>query len=139
MTLWSNESNSVFKSWRKKDKEKILHSVLVSPSLSFQVRPEIPVPDELDEDEDDDGDEKEVDLSVPGFCYLQLLSLTAPLVLPGDSYLVAGKLALSSDFTCLLNCVLLWCVHIIAYFNHKYLLSIWNAKRTHLFYRDHLR
>uniref|UniRef100_A0A8C4MME2 Focadhesin n=1 Tax=Equus asinus TaxID=9793 RepID=A0A8C4MME2_EQUAS len=55
------------------------HTILHLPE---QVRPEIPVPDELDEDEDDDGDEKEVDLSVPGFCYLQLLSLTAPLVLP---------------------------------------------------------
>ncbi|ELW72499.1 hypothetical protein TREES_T100007071 [Tupaia chinensis] len=53
------------------------------PSLTvntaeYEIRPEIPVPDELDEDED----EEEVDLSVPGSCYLKLLSLTAPLVLP---------------------------------------------------------
>ncbi|XP_024907153.1 focadhesin isoform X2 [Pteropus alecto] len=57
------------------------------PSLTvntaeYEIRPEIPVPDELDEDEDDEGDEKNVDLSVPGSCYLKLLSLTAPLVLP---------------------------------------------------------
>uniref|UniRef100_A0A8C0KMH5 Focadhesin n=1 Tax=Canis lupus dingo TaxID=286419 RepID=A0A8C0KMH5_CANLU len=52
------------------------------PSLSFQIRPEIPTPDELDEDEDDEGDEKDLDLSIPGSCYLRLLSLTAPLVLP---------------------------------------------------------
>lgn len=56
---------------------------LVSPSLSFQVRPEIQTPDDLDEDEDEEGDEKEVDLSIPGSCYLKLLSLTAPSVLPG--------------------------------------------------------
>lgn len=102
MTLQCNESNSVFKSWHKKDKEKILHNSLVLPSLSFQIRPEIPTPDELDEDEDDEGDEKDLDLSIPGSCYLRLLSLTAPLVLPGDSYLVAGELAFLSDFTCLI-------------------------------------
>lgn len=50
------------------------HTILHLPE---QIRPEIPVPDELDEE-----DEEEVDLSVPGFCYLKLLSLTAPLVLP---------------------------------------------------------
>ncbi|XP_027471168.2 focadhesin isoform X4 [Zalophus californianus] len=50
--------------------------------LPEEIRPEIPTPDELDEDEDDEGDEKDVDLSVPGSCYLKLLSLTAPLVLP---------------------------------------------------------
>lgn len=72
-------------------KEKILHNILVSPSLSFQVRPEIQIPDDLDEDEE--GDEKDVDLSIPGSCYLKLLSLTAPSVLPGDSYFVSGKLA----------------------------------------------
>lgn len=72
------------------------------PSLSFQIRPEIPTPDELDEDEDDEGDEKDVDLSIPGSCYLKLLSLTAPLVLPGDSYIVAGKPAFFRDFTCLI-------------------------------------
>lgn len=66
------------------------------PSLSFQIRPEIPIPDELEEDEDDEGDEKDLDLSIPGSCYLKLLSLTAPLVLPGDSYLVAGKPAFVS-------------------------------------------
>lgn len=49
--------------------------------------------------EDDEGDEKNMDLSVPGSCYLKLLSLTAPLVLPGDSYLVAGELAFFSDLT----------------------------------------
>uniref|UniRef100_A0A452QZX5 Focadhesin n=1 Tax=Ursus americanus TaxID=9643 RepID=A0A452QZX5_URSAM len=77
-----NESTSVFRSRHKKDKEKILHNVLVLPSLSFQIRPEIPTPNELDEDEDDEGDEKDLDLSIPGSCYLKLLSLTAPLVLP---------------------------------------------------------
>ncbi|XP_010944320.2 focadhesin [Camelus bactrianus] len=55
------------------------HTILHLPE---QVRPEIQVPDELDEDEDEEGDEKDVDLSVPGSCYLNLLSLTAPLVLP---------------------------------------------------------
>lgn len=85
MTLQYNESTSVFRSRHKKDKEKILHNVLVLPSLSFQIRPEIPTPNELDEDEDDEGDEKDLDLSIPGSCYLKLLSLTAPLVLPGDS------------------------------------------------------
>ncbi|XP_054987093.1 focadhesin isoform X2 [Sorex araneus] len=53
------------------------HTVLHLPE---QIRPEIP--DELDEEEDDEGDEKEVDLSVPGSCYLKLLSFTAPSVLP---------------------------------------------------------
>uniref|UniRef100_A0A667IJ30 Focadhesin n=1 Tax=Lynx canadensis TaxID=61383 RepID=A0A667IJ30_LYNCA len=47
-----------------------------------KIRPEIPIPDELEEDEDDEGDEKDLDLSIPGSCYLKLLSLTAPLVLP---------------------------------------------------------
>ncbi|XP_030883622.1 focadhesin [Leptonychotes weddellii] len=55
------------------------HTILHLPE---EIRPEIPTPDELDEDEDDEGDEKDVDLSVPGSCYLKLLSLTAPLVLP---------------------------------------------------------
>ncbi|XP_064146503.1 focadhesin isoform X1 [Loxodonta africana] len=55
------------------------HTILHLPE---KVRPEIPVSDELDEDEDEEGDEKEVDLSIPGFCYLKLLSLTAPSVLP---------------------------------------------------------
>lgn len=54
-------------------------------SLSFQARPEIPIPVEMHEDDGDEDDEKDVDLSVPGPCYLKLLSLTAPLVLPGDS------------------------------------------------------
>lgn len=95
----SNEFNLIFKPWHKKDKEQILHNVLVSPSLLLQIRPEIHIPDELDEDEDDEGDEKNMDLSVPGSCYLKLLSLTAPLVLPGDSYLVAEELAFFSDLT----------------------------------------
>ncbi|XP_077917414.1 focadhesin isoform X2 [Halichoerus grypus] len=55
------------------------HTILHLPE---EIRPEIPTPDELDEDEDDEGDEKDVDLSIPGSCYLKLLSLTAPLVLP---------------------------------------------------------
>ncbi|XP_007950736.1 focadhesin [Orycteropus afer afer] len=55
------------------------HTILHLPE---KIRPEIPVSDELDEDKDDEGDEKEVDLSVPGSCYLELLSLTAPSVLP---------------------------------------------------------
>ncbi|XP_047555380.1 focadhesin isoform X2 [Lutra lutra] len=55
------------------------HTILHLPE---EIRPEIPTPDELDEDEDDEGDEKDVDLSIPGSCYLRLLSLTAPLVLP---------------------------------------------------------
>ncbi|XP_006881335.1 PREDICTED: focadhesin [Elephantulus edwardii] len=55
------------------------HTILHLPE---KVRPEIPVPDDLDEDADDEGDEKEVDLSVPGSCYLKLLSLTLPSVLP---------------------------------------------------------
>ncbi|XP_040819818.1 focadhesin isoform X2 [Ochotona curzoniae] len=50
------------------------HTILHLPE---QIRPEIPVPNELDEEEEED-----VDLSVPGFCYLNLLSLTAPSVLP---------------------------------------------------------
>uniref|UniRef100_A0A452UPY2 Focadhesin n=1 Tax=Ursus maritimus TaxID=29073 RepID=A0A452UPY2_URSMA len=36
----------------------------------------------LPEEVDDEGDEKDLDLSIPGSCYLKLLSLTAPLVLP---------------------------------------------------------
>ncbi|GAB5579811.1 focadhesin isoform X1 [Prionailurus iriomotensis] len=57
------------------------------PSLTvntaeYEIRPEIPIPDELEEDEDDEGDEKDLDLSIPGSCYLKLLSLTAPLVFP---------------------------------------------------------
>ncbi|XP_036073464.1 focadhesin isoform X2 [Rousettus aegyptiacus] len=55
------------------------HTILHLPE---EIRPEIHIPDELDEDEDDEGDEKNMDLSVPGSCYLKLLSLTAPLVLP---------------------------------------------------------
>uniref|UniRef100_A0ABI7XVX4 Focadhesin n=1 Tax=Felis catus TaxID=9685 RepID=A0ABI7XVX4_FELCA len=47
-----------------------------------KIRPEIPIPDELEEDEDDEGDEKDLDLSIPGSCYLKLLSLTSPLVFP---------------------------------------------------------
>uniref|UniRef100_A0A452UQ38 Focadhesin n=1 Tax=Ursus maritimus TaxID=29073 RepID=A0A452UQ38_URSMA len=80
--LFLHWKDMVFRSRHKKDKEKILHNVLVLPSLSFQIRPEIPTPNELDEDEDDEGDEKDLDLSIPGSCYLKLLSLTAPLVLP---------------------------------------------------------
>lgn len=75
-----------FKSWHEKDKEKILRDALVLFSLSFQIRPEISPPDELDEDEDEEGDEKDVDLSIPGPCYLKLLPLTSPLVLPGDLF-----------------------------------------------------
>ncbi|XP_037654619.1 focadhesin [Choloepus didactylus] len=59
------------------------------PSLTvntaeYEIRPEIHNPDELEmtEEEDDEGDEKDIDLSVPGSCYLNLLSLTAPSVLP---------------------------------------------------------
>ncbi|XP_060988631.1 focadhesin isoform X2 [Dama dama] len=55
------------------------HTILHLPQ---EVRPEIQTPDDLDEDEDEEGDEKEVDLSIPGSCYLKLLSLTAPSVLP---------------------------------------------------------
>nr|XP_045002394.1 focadhesin isoform X2 [Jaculus jaculus] len=51
------------------------HTILHLPE---KIRPEIPVPDELDED----GEQEDVDLSVPGPCYLKLLSLTPPLVLP---------------------------------------------------------
>ncbi|XP_060055620.1 focadhesin isoform X3 [Erinaceus europaeus] len=53
------------------------HTILHLPE---KIRPEIP--DEPDEDEEEDGDEKDIDLSIPGFCYLKLLSLTAPAVLP---------------------------------------------------------
>ncbi|KAK2492048.1 hypothetical protein MC885_001413, partial [Smutsia gigantea] len=55
------------------------HTILHLPE---QIRPEIQIPDGLDEEEDDEGDEKDVDLSIPGSCYLRLLSLTAPSVLP---------------------------------------------------------
>ncbi|XP_023982609.1 focadhesin isoform X3 [Physeter macrocephalus] len=55
------------------------HTILHLPE---KVRPEIQIPDDLDEDEDEEGDEKDVDLSIPGSCYLKLLSLTAPSVLP---------------------------------------------------------
>ncbi|XP_068830027.1 focadhesin isoform X3 [Capricornis sumatraensis] len=55
------------------------HTILHLPE---EVRPEIQTPDDLDEDEDEEGDEKEVDLSIPGSCYLKLLSLTDPAVLP---------------------------------------------------------
>uniref|UniRef100_A0A452FXS9 Focadhesin n=1 Tax=Capra hircus TaxID=9925 RepID=A0A452FXS9_CAPHI len=55
------------------------HTILHLPE---EVRPEIQTPDDLDEDEDEEGDEKEVDLSIPGSCYLKLLSLTDPSVLP---------------------------------------------------------
>ncbi|XP_033093351.1 focadhesin isoform X5 [Trachypithecus francoisi] len=51
------------------------HTILHLPE---KIRPEIPIPEELDDDEDDE----DVDLSVPGSCYLKLLSLTPPLVLP---------------------------------------------------------
>ncbi|XP_053427642.1 focadhesin isoform X2 [Nycticebus coucang] len=51
------------------------HTILHLPE---KIRPEVPIPD--DPDEDVDGED--VDLSVPGSCYLKLLSLTAPLVLP---------------------------------------------------------
>ncbi|XP_008843747.1 focadhesin isoform X2 [Nannospalax galili] len=50
------------------------HSILHLPE---KIRPEIPVPDDLEEEE-----EEAVDLSIPGSCYLKLLPLTAPLVLP---------------------------------------------------------
>lgn len=133
LTLQCNESSSVFKSWHKKDKERILHYVLILPPLSFQIRPEIPTPDELDEDEDDEGGEKDVDLSIPGSCYLRLLSLTAPLVLPGDSCSVAWQLAFFRDFTCLIV-FLLWCTHMIAHFNYSP-LSIWKAQHIHLLWR----
>ncbi|XP_077004160.1 focadhesin isoform X2 [Tamandua tetradactyla] len=57
------------------------HTILHLPE---KIRPEIHIPDELEmtKEEDDEGDEKDVDLSVPGSCYLELLSLTAPSVLP---------------------------------------------------------
>ncbi|XP_052032693.1 focadhesin [Apodemus sylvaticus] len=48
------------------------HTILHLPE---EIRPEMPVPDELDEEES-------VDLSIPGACYLRLLSITAPSVLP---------------------------------------------------------
>ncbi|XP_050617275.1 focadhesin isoform X5 [Macaca thibetana thibetana] len=51
------------------------HTILHLPE---KIRPEIPIPEELDDDEDDE----DVDLSVPGSCYLKLLSLTPSLVLP---------------------------------------------------------
>ncbi|XP_023571604.1 focadhesin isoform X2 [Octodon degus] len=51
------------------------HTILHLPE---KIRPEVPIPNELDEEED----EEDVDLSVPGSCYLQLLSLTPPLILP---------------------------------------------------------
>ncbi|XP_058157906.1 focadhesin isoform X2 [Dasypus novemcinctus] len=56
------------------------HTILHLPE---KIRPEIHIPDEQDmtEEEDDEGDEKDVDLSVPGSCYLSLLPLTAPSVL----------------------------------------------------------
>ncbi|XP_066113444.1 focadhesin isoform X2 [Saccopteryx bilineata] len=50
--------------------------------LPEQIRPELHIPEDLDEDEDGEGAGKDPDLSVPGSCYLQLLSLTSPLVLP---------------------------------------------------------
>ncbi|KAF6327318.1 focadhesin [Rhinolophus ferrumequinum] len=53
------------------------HTILHLPE---QIRPEIHIPAEQDEDEEDE--EKDPDLSVSGSCYLSLLSLTAPLVLP---------------------------------------------------------
>uniref|UniRef100_A0A8D1XUN2 Focadhesin n=1 Tax=Sus scrofa TaxID=9823 RepID=A0A8D1XUN2_PIG len=55
------------------------HTILHLPE---KIRPEIEIPDDLDEDEDEEGDEKDMDLSIPGSCYLKLLSLTDPLVLP---------------------------------------------------------
>lgn len=48
------------------------HTILHLPE---KIRPEVPVPDELDEEES-------VDLSIPGPCYLRLLTITAPSVLP---------------------------------------------------------
>ncbi|XP_066224354.1 focadhesin isoform X2 [Saccopteryx leptura] len=50
--------------------------------LPEQIRPELHIPEDLDEDEDGEGAGKDPDLSVPGSCYLQLLSLTSLLVLP---------------------------------------------------------
>ncbi|XP_037058595.1 focadhesin isoform X4 [Peromyscus leucopus] len=48
------------------------HTILHLPE---KIRPEVPVPDEMDEEES-------VDLSIPGPCYLRLLTITAPSVLP---------------------------------------------------------
>lgn len=48
------------------------HTILHLPE---KIRPEMPVPDELDEEES-------VDLSIPGSCYLRLLTITVPSVLP---------------------------------------------------------
>ncbi|CAO2588015.1 Focad [Lemmus lemmus] len=48
------------------------HTILHLPE---KIRPEMPVPDELDEEE-------AVDLSIPGPCYLRLLTITVPPVLP---------------------------------------------------------
>ncbi|XP_012925111.2 focadhesin [Heterocephalus glaber] len=51
------------------------HTILHLPE---KIRPEVSITDESDEEE-----EEEVDLSVPGSCYLRLLPLTAPSVLSG--------------------------------------------------------
>ncbi|XP_040613114.1 focadhesin isoform X1 [Mesocricetus auratus] len=48
------------------------HTILHLPE---KIRPEMPAPDELDEEE-------VVDLSIPGSCYLRLLTVTVPPVLP---------------------------------------------------------
>lgn len=48
------------------------HTILHLPE---KIRPEMPVPGELDEEES-------VDLSIPGACFLRLLTITAPSVLP---------------------------------------------------------
>ncbi|XP_060221806.1 focadhesin isoform X2 [Meriones unguiculatus] len=48
------------------------HTILHLPE---KIRPEMPIPDEMDEEES-------VDLSIPGSCYLRLLTITAPSVLP---------------------------------------------------------
>jgi hypothetical protein len=71
----------------------------------------MPVPGELDEEES-------VDLSIPGACFLRLLTITAPSVLPGDSYLTTTGLDFSSGFACVGNCenfLFVWCAHAVVY------------------------
>ncbi|XP_074064886.1 focadhesin isoform X1 [Macrotis lagotis] len=53
------------------------HTILHLPE---EVRPEIDLPEELEENEEEE--EKEVDLSVPGSSYIKLLPLTTPSVFP---------------------------------------------------------
>lgn len=129
------ESKTIFKSYTV-NKEYILQ-VLFPSSLTchylLQIRPEVPVPDELDEEES-------VDLSIPGPCYLRLLTITAPSVLPGDSYLATIGLALFSDF-CLFHklwglfvCLLCTCCSLLS---HRYFLS--EILSIIVFYRDCLR